>query len=165
MWYLVCITVYWTLFGCVKRGLALTNPPAFRHSFLFEILMYFYRSGIRSLPFKLKNPLNSQNILSYIRKRFKYFLTVLRIRGPVPFWPLDLGFGMGKKSRSVFMMQDPDPGWTSRIIFTRAWKQFFELKILKFFAADPESFRSGIENSDPGSGLNFPDPQNCFLVN
>jgi hypothetical protein len=46
---------------------------------------------------------------------------------------------MGKKN------QDPDPGRTSRIIFPSAWKQFFGLKILKLFDADP----------DPGSGIFF----------
>jgi hypothetical protein len=43
--------------------------------------------------------------------------------------PLEPGFGMGKKSRSGSGM--------NRIIFTRAWKQFFGLKILKFFDTDP----------------------------
>ncbi len=45
-------------------------------------------------------------------------------------------------------------------------KLFFGLKILKFFDADPDP-RSGIlltrdpgwKNSDPGSGINIPDPQ------
>ncbi len=47
-----------------------------------------------------------------------------------------------------------DPGWvkksrwTSRIIFPRAKKQFFGLKILQFFDADPESFWPWIR--DPG---------------
>ncbi len=60
-------------------------------------------------------------------------------RNPVTFWP-------------------PDPGWTSRIIFPRAWKQFFGLKILKFVDADPEYFwpwiRDGkirIRDKHPGS--------------
>ncbi len=44
---------------------------------------------------------------------------VLLIRDPVPFWPLDPGFGMGKKIKIRIL----DPGWTSRIIFPRAWKQ------------------------------------------
>ncbi len=34
---------------------------------------------------------------------------------PGPFWPMDPGSGMGKKSN-----QDPDPGRTIRIIFPRA---------------------------------------------
>ncbi len=70
------------------------------------------------------------------------------IRDPVPFWPLDPGW---------VKKQDPDPGWKSRIIFPRAWKQFFGLKILEFFDADP----------DPGSGINIPDPQHwlkCQLI-
>jgi hypothetical protein len=32
----------------------------------------------------------------------------------------------------------------------------FGLKILKFFDADP-----GWKNSDPGPGINIPDPQHC----
>ncbi len=35
-----------------------------------------------------------------------------------------------------------DPGWTTRIIFPRAWKQFIGVYKLKFFDADPGS---GIE--------------------
>ncbi len=57
--------------------------------------------------------------------------------------------------------QDPDPGWTTRIIFPRASK-------LKFFNTDPESGMEkmlirypGWKNSDPGSGVNIPDPQHC----
>jgi hypothetical protein len=44
----------------------------------------------------------------------------------------------------------------------------FWVKILKFFDADPgwKKFESGIrdgKNSDPGSGINIPDSQYCFL--
>ncbi len=41
-----------------------------------------------------------------------------RIPDPVPFWHLDLGSGIrdGWKTR----VRDPDPGWTTRIIFHRA---------------------------------------------
>jgi hypothetical protein len=55
-------------------------------------------------------------------------------------------------------------------------KQFFGLQILKFFDADPDPGSgifltldpvSGMEkkNSDPGSGINIPDPQPCWKVN
>jgi hypothetical protein len=40
--------------------------------------------------------------------------TMLRIRDPVPFWPLDPGSGMGKKSGSGIRdgkNSDRDPGW------------------------------------------------------
>ncbi len=47
--------------------------------------------------------------------------SVLRIRDPVHFWPLDPGW---VKSQNP----DPDPGWTTRIIFPRAYKPFFGLK-------------------------------------
>ncbi len=67
---------------------------------------------------------------------FYYFISALRIRDPVPFWPLDPG------------------GSTSRIIFPRARKQF--LAGLKYLDSDPGIFLilypgSGMEkNSDPG---------------
>jgi hypothetical protein len=66
----------------------------------------------------------------------------------VPFLPLDPGSVMGKKSRSGSGMNIP-----------RAWKQFFGLKILKFFDSagirDPECFWPGIRDGkirirDPG---------------
>ncbi len=51
--------------------------------------------------------------------------------------------------------RDPDPGWTSRSIFPRAWKQFFGLKILELSDVDPnrdpESFWPWIR--DPGSRI------------
>ncbi len=49
--------------------------------------------------------------------------------------------------------KNPDQGWISRIIFSGTWTTFFGLKILKFFAADPDprSFRPWIR--DPGSGM------------
>ncbi len=56
---------------------------------------------------------------------------------------------------------DPDPGWTSRIIYPRAWKQFFWFKILEFlmrmWIRIREYFCSGSgilerKNLDRGSG-------------
>jgi hypothetical protein len=55
---------------------------------------------------------------------------------------------MGKKSRS-----DPNPGSTSRIIFSRAEKQFFGLKILNFFDADPDPGSGIFLTQDAGSGI------------
>jgi hypothetical protein len=53
---------------------------------------------------------------------------------------------MGKKSRSGSGIQIRDE-------FTRAYKQFLVLKILKFFDADPDQ-GSGIRNlSGSGSGI------------
>jgi hypothetical protein len=57
----------------------------------------------------------------------------IRIRNPVPSWPLDL---------------DPDPEWTTRIIFPRAEKQFFFwVKTLQFFdpGFETKKFRSLME--------------------
>ncbi len=62
--------------------------------------------------------------------------------------------------------QDSDPGWTTRIIFPRAWKPFFWAKILKFFDGsgmeknrirDPgwKKFGSGIRDKHPGSATLF----------
>ncbi len=51
---------------------------------------------------------------SYIITHLHCILKVvlrIRIQDPVPFWPLDLGWVKN---------QDPEPGWTTRIIFTRA---------------------------------------------
>ncbi len=68
----------------------------------------------------------------------------IRIRDPVPFWPLDPGW---------VKVQDPDPGWTTRIIFPRELKKhFFGIKILEFFDADPWCKKIWIrdgKNSDP----------------
>jgi hypothetical protein len=55
------------------------------------------------------------------------------------------------------MGKNKDPGLPTRIIFPRAYKQFFGLKKLKFFDADAgwKKFRSGI---------NIPDPQHWRRV-
>ncbi len=78
-----------------------------------------------------------------------YLLTfvMLRIpdRDPKLFWPLDLGFGMGKKSGSGSGMNNPDH--VSESLVTIFW-----VKILKFFVADP------------GSRINIPDPQRWYTV-
>ncbi len=81
----------------------------------------------------------------------------IRIRDPVPFWPLDPDPGWVES-------QHPDPGWTTRIIFSKALKPFFWVKIHKFFDADPGSGMETARIRDPGwkkvgSGINIPDPQ------
>ncbi len=63
----------------------------------------------------------------------------------VPFWPLDPRSGMGKN-------QDPDPGWTTRIKFPRAYKQFFGLKYLNsLWIRDPGWKKFGCGDKHPGS--------------
>ncbi len=59
----------------------------------------------------------------------------------------------------------PDPGWTTLIIFPRAWNSFLGLKYLNFLMrirygknSDP-----GWKNSNPGSGINIPDPRHWIL--
>jgi hypothetical protein len=49
--------------------------------------------------------------------------------------------------------QDPDTGKTFRIIFPRAKKQFFGLKILKYFDADTKPGFGIFLTLDPGSGM------------
>ncbi len=46
-----------------------------------------------------------------------------------------------------------DPGCKTRIIFLRAEKSFFLVKILEFFNAHPGSRIRDGKNSDPGSGI------------
>jgi hypothetical protein len=74
--------------------------------------------------------------------------------------PLDPGSEMGKP--------DPDLGSGSGVNnpdhISESLETIFGVKILKFFDADPgwKTFGSGIRNgkiSDPGSGINIPDPQ------
>ncbi len=74
-------------------------------------------------------------------------------RDPVPFWPLDLGFGIQDRDPGKVKSQDSDPGWKTRIIFLRAEKPFFWVKILKFFDADQGSNIRDGKKSDPGSGI------------
>jgi hypothetical protein len=111
----------------------------------------------------------------FTERRHHYSRPVLRIRDPLPFWPLESG--MGKKLRSgsgmnildhisesletIFWVKivkfydaDPDPG--TGIFLT-----------LIFFTLDPESFWLWIRDgkySDPVSGINIPDPQHCILL-
>jgi hypothetical protein len=66
--------------------------------------------------------------------------------------------------------QDPGSGLkTSRIMFQELRNNFW-VKILEFFDADLDlasgiflNLDPGWKNSDPGSGINIPDPQHCFL--
>jgi hypothetical protein len=47
--------------------------------------------------------------------------------------------------------RDPDPGWKAWIIFLRAEKPFFFVKILKFFDMHPGSRTRDGKNSNLGS--------------
>ncbi len=53
------------------------------------------------------------------------FRPVLRIRDPALFWPLDQESGSGIWDRKKNRIRIWYPGWTSQIIFPRAWKQSF----------------------------------------
>jgi hypothetical protein len=65
---------------------------------------------------------------------------------------------MGITSGSGSRMNNPDH-------ISESLETFFGVKILKFFDADPVSGMENIwildhgKNSDPGSQMNFPDPQ------
>jgi hypothetical protein len=78
---------------------------------------------------------------------------------------------MGKKSRSGFGIRIRDEHHGSYFRLPRAQKQFFGLKILKFFDADPDAgfgifltMDPGYKYSDLGSGINIPDPQHFFNI-
>jgi hypothetical protein len=83
-------------------------------------------------------------------------------------WIRDPGFGMGRKSASRAGIRDEQPG-SYFLELRNHFFGFFGVKILKFFDEDPgsgmETVRirvSGIQDgkkSDPGSGINIPDPQ------
>jgi hypothetical protein len=80
----------------------------------------------------------------------------------------DPGSGRGRKSASGSGIRDEQPG-SYFLELRNHFFVFFWVKILKFFDADPgsgmENVRirdpgSGMEKkSDPGSGMNIPDPQ------
>jgi hypothetical protein len=66
-------------------------------------------------------------------------------------------------------MNNPDHIFQSLETIFCFFYVFFMVKILKFFDADPgwRQFGSGIrggKKSDPGSGINIPDPQHCFVA-
>jgi hypothetical protein len=87
------------------------------------------------------------------------------IRDWVPLRPLDPGSGMGRKSASGSGMNNPDH------IFKNIETIFILFLGLKYLNSlmrirDPgwRQFGSGIRDrkkSDPGSGINIPDPQHC----
>jgi hypothetical protein len=59
------------------------------------------------------------------------------------------------------------PGWTTRIIFPSAYKQFYGLKIHKFYDKEPESgiFSPWIQNGKIRIWDKHPDPQHCLQLN
>ncbi len=67
----------------------------------------------------------------------------IRIRDPVPNWPLDPGSGMGKKSWSGSGIYSPDH-------ISESLETVFWVKILKFFEADPGSGMEKIQILHPG---------------
>ncbi len=97
----------------------------------------------------VKNEAHVEFLLILLYQMINRIVTRLRIRirDPVPFWPVDLGYDMGKKcgSGSGIRIRDLDPGSGSGI-----WIR----------DPDPE----WTTWSDPGSGANIPDPQNWLSV-
>ncbi len=101
-------------------------------------------------------------------QHFKISVLRIRIRDWVPFWHLDPGSGMGESQH-----QDLGSGMNNPSYFLELRNHFFAflgVKILKFFDEDPGSgmetvrIRDG-KKSDPGSGINIPDPQHCKILN
>jgi hypothetical protein len=72
--------------------------------------MYILYTVLLVATLSIYAPLESEMLNSL----FTVSMAVLRIRDPVPFGPLDLGFGTWVKK------QDLDPGGTTRILFPRA---------------------------------------------
>jgi hypothetical protein len=62
----------------------------------------------------------------------------------------DPGFGAFLTPGSGIRIQDSDPGLTTRIIFPRAYKTIFWVKVLKFFDAYPGSGMEKIRIRDLG---------------
>jgi hypothetical protein len=114
----------------------------------------------------------------YVRKQYVQILNTI-----ISFYCLE----KYKKNYLASSVVDPDQGFGIRCFFdpwiriqyprrgksrSGIWDEhpgsyFRELKILKFFYADPGSFRPW--NRDPGwktldlaSGINIPDPQHCW---
>ena len=74
---------------------------------------------------------------------------------------------MGRKSASGSGIRDEQPG-SYFLELRNHFFGFFGVKILKFFYEDPgwRQFGSGIRDgkkSDPGSGINIPDPQHWII--
>jgi hypothetical protein len=74
---------------------------------------------------------------------------------------------MGRKSESGSGIRDEPPG-SYFLELRNNFFGFFGVKILKYFDADPgsrirdgDSSDPGWKKSDPGSGINIPDPQHC----
>jgi hypothetical protein len=59
-------------------------------------------------------------------------------------------FDPGIRDPGWVKSQDPDPGWITWIIFPRAKKPFFWIKMLKFFDEDPGTGMEKIRIRDPG---------------
>ncbi len=113
----------------------------------FQIFFYSYETRINSSAFSYSNP----SLYTYCHEGKQCCGS--GIRDPMPFWPLDPGSLMGKKSWSG----NEQPGW----YFRELKKLFFGLKYLNSLMW----IRDGT-NSDPGSGMekvgsgiNIPVPQ------
>jgi hypothetical protein len=106
--------------------------------------------------------------MQHSAKREVIFETVLMIQirdpGSCSFFTPGSGIGDGHKSKSGSGVNIPDH--ISEILET-----IFQVKILKFFAANPDpgsgiflTLDPGWKESDPGSGINIPDPQHFFEI-
>jgi hypothetical protein len=74
---------------------------------------------------------------------------------------------MGRKAASRSGIREEQPG-SYFLELRNHFFCFFGVKILKFFYADPGSEMETVrirdeKKSDPGSGINIPDPQHCLI--
>ncbi len=112
----------------------------FLQQYLSEDFSIRYQENWNKSEFRINVNETSLNTSGSYEKLF-YVVLRIQIRDPVPFWPLELGYGIGK-----YQNPDQDPGLTTRIIFPRA-----------------AGIRDG-KTSDPVSGINIPDPQHCLII-
>jgi hypothetical protein len=118
------ILLFWKSVQSTKRKYWLRFRPFvslsiyFRCDFSYDV---WERSEIRILTNKFWNQKPFDMMSTAMRHTVINTLFMSRIQDPMPSHP---GIRDGQK----ILIRDPDPGLTTRIIFPRAWKQFFGLK-------------------------------------
>jgi hypothetical protein len=118
------------LFGSRQKGQRHTDRTEFKTAQVVSQIKPWKLSGGKTQKYQLKKCIHF----------LLYCVSVLRFRDPVPFWPLAPGW---------VKSQDPDPGWTTRIIFPRAYKSFFWVKIQKKFLSGSGMEKSRIRDKYP----------------
>jgi hypothetical protein len=75
----------------------------------------------------------------------------------------DPGIRDGRQSASGSGIRDEQPGSYFLELRNHSFA-FFGVKILKFFDENPGSGIRDGDSSDPGSGMEIPDPQHCYTL-